>query len=79
MTPNNLRPEDASRNEEEAAVDQLRYHRVGLSLTEEEFDGLRSLIPGLEQRLNRKVVPIGTAAYHVFLRGLKLELEGAAA
>lgn len=77
MTPNNLRPADTSRNEDEATVEQPRDHRVLLSITADDFDELKSLVPTIEERLDRQVVPIGTAAYHVFRRGLELEREAA--
>lgn len=71
-TANNLQPVEAPR-ESEPEGSAPRDHRVILSLTADEFDELKGLIPAMERRLDRKVLPIGTAAYHVFRRGLELE------
>ena len=68
MTANNLQPVADAANEA-----STRDNRLLLSLTDEDLEQLKGLIPNLERRLDRKVVPLSTAAYHVFLRGLELE------
>lgn len=73
MAPaNNLQPAEPSR-EIDSDESSPRGNRVIISLTDDEFEELKALIPAMERRLDRKVVPLGTAAYQVFRRGLELE------
>lgn len=72
MPDNNLQSPTETR-EASATAPELRDHRVILGLTESEFEELKALVPVFEERLGRKVVPLGTAAYEVFRRGLELE------
>jgi hypothetical protein len=76
MTTNNLANTDVGASDEPTDSNP-RDHAITIAVTADEFAELERMVPALKERLNRRIIPIATAAYEVFRRGLEQERAAA--
>ena len=67
MSDNNLQQTTVSR-------EQKRDHVLSLSITESDWDQVEAEVAEIKQRTGRRVVPIASAAYEIFRRGLAAQV-----